>query len=298
MKFELVPSAKFCFSLIWGIPLVLLVAAAWYLPMYQVNGWKFIDEFIIQHHFQRYTSNKYQHPQPFWFFWIVLPLMTIPWIPFFLASIWNFLKVQSSKFKVQSQEKASPLLLFAVAWMLVPLVFFSLSGSKLPGYILPALPATLIFTAVYVYKFVQKSQLRGVALQTLAFLMFAIVAVLLQFVVPNFAYADSVKGLMETADKQGFTSEKVLNLHTISHNSEFYFSGRVVRDENGKIKKYLGVLEVVEEIRRENGKNVLVLVPLEFLKELTESNLLEATVLGNNGELAIVSVKEKSEPPS
>ena len=92
LKWELVPSAKFCFSLIWGIPLVLLVAAAWYFPMYQVNGWKFIDEFIIQHHFQRYTSNKYQHPQPFWFFWLVLPLMTIPWLPFFFASIWNFVK--------------------------------------------------------------------------------------------------------------------------------------------------------------------------------------------------------------
>ena len=29
--------------------------------MYQANGWKFIDEFFIQHHFQRYTSNKYKH---------------------------------------------------------------------------------------------------------------------------------------------------------------------------------------------------------------------------------------------
>jgi hypothetical protein len=96
---------------------------------------------------------------------------------------------------------------------------------------------------------------------------------------------------METANNQGFTNEKVLNLHTISHNAEFYFSGRVVRDEDGKIKKLLGVSEVVQEIRHENIENMLVLVPLEYLKELTESNLVESKVLGDNGDLAIVLVK-------
>ena len=45
------------------------------------SGHQFIDEFFIQHHFQRYTSNKYLHPQPFWFFFVVLPLMTLPWMP-------------------------------------------------------------------------------------------------------------------------------------------------------------------------------------------------------------------------
>ncbi len=298
LKWELVPSAKFCFSLIWGIPLILLVAATWYLPMYQVNGWKFVDEFIIQHHFQRYTSNKYQHPQPFWFFWIVLPLMTIPWIPFFIASIWDFAKkIFKYRTTKEPQNKKElriadyELKIFAFAWMLVPLVFFSVSGSKLPGYILPALPAALILTSNYVYKFVQKSKFRVVALQTLAFLMFAIIAIILQFVLPGIAYSDSVKGLMETADKQGFPNEKVLNLHTVSHNAEFYFSGRVVRQEDGKIKKFLGISEVVQEIRREKSENILVLVPLEYLNELTESNLVESKVLGDNGDLAIVLVK-------
>ncbi|HEX9961698.1 MAG TPA: glycosyltransferase family 39 protein, partial [Pyrinomonadaceae bacterium] len=86
------PPKIFVFSLFWGTLLCLLVACTWYLPMYQAHGWEFIDEFFIQHHFQRYISNKYLHPQPFWFFWLVLPLMTIPWLPFFLASIWYLIK--------------------------------------------------------------------------------------------------------------------------------------------------------------------------------------------------------------
>ncbi|HEX8287501.1 MAG TPA: glycosyltransferase family 39 protein [Pyrinomonadaceae bacterium] len=303
------PSKTFIFSLFWGTILSLIVASLWYLPMYQVNGWKFIDEFFIQHHFQRYTSNKYFHPQPFWFFFLVLPLMTIPWLPFFFAAIWNFIKIQSSKFKIQSSKSeirnsdsqtgktfsisSSPLLLFSFSWMIVPLMFFSFSGSKLPGYILPALPGALILTAEYVYGFVRKSEKRRYSLQALAFLTFAIIAFLLQFIVSDFAYRDSTKGLMETAKTQGYKTEKVLNLHTISHNSEFYAPGRVVRDKDGKLKKLLGVSEIAEEIERNDGEQVLVLVPLEYLNELTSSNFVETKVLADNTEIAIVLASKK-----
>ena len=202
------PAKTFVFSLFWGTILTLSVTAVWYLPMYRANGWKFVDEFIIQHHFQRFTSDKYQHRQPFWFFFAVLPLMTIPWLPFFVAAIWNFIKVQSPKSKVQSLKNsqqsdsalprrslflplsASPLLLFSLSWMLVPLVFFSISGSKLPGYILPALPAALVLTAEYVFRFVQKSRSRKLFVQSIAFLTFAVVAFLLQFVVTDYAQSE------------------------------------------------------------------------------------------------------------
>ncbi|MEO6051050.1 MAG: glycosyltransferase family 39 protein, partial [Pyrinomonadaceae bacterium] len=86
------PSRTFICSSVWGTLLALAIAAIWYLPMYQRHGYGFIDEFFIQHHFQRFTSNKYQHPQPFYFFLWVLPLMTLPWLPFFLAAIWKLCK--------------------------------------------------------------------------------------------------------------------------------------------------------------------------------------------------------------
>ncbi|MEP6789402.1 MAG: phospholipid carrier-dependent glycosyltransferase, partial [Acidobacteriota bacterium] len=70
------PSRTFLISVAWGTLLAIAVAATWYLPMYERHGYQFIDEFIIQQHFQRFTSNKYQHPQPFYFFLWVLPLMT------------------------------------------------------------------------------------------------------------------------------------------------------------------------------------------------------------------------------
>ena len=302
------PSKFFIFSLLWGTVLSLLVASAWYLPMYNAHGWTFIDEFFIQHHFQRYTSNKYQHPQPFPFFFWVLPLMTLPWLPFFLASIWKIIKSRFQRKNAETRRSEaentndnlfsppfafSPLLLFALAWLLVPLVFFSFSGSKLPGYILPALPAALILTAVSVYDFVSRSRKRKLTVQIVSFATFVLVAAALQFIVPFYAQADSTKYLIETANATGYSTARILNLHTISHNAEFYGAGRLIRNTDGKLKKHLGVTEVVEEIKRQNGETVLVLVSLEYLHELPESDLVESKILGKSGELAIVAVKNR-----
>ena len=66
------PGKVFVASLVWGTVLAVAVAGVWYVPMYLRHGYEFIDEFFIQHHFQRFTSNKYQHPQPFHFFLWVL----------------------------------------------------------------------------------------------------------------------------------------------------------------------------------------------------------------------------------
>ncbi|MDQ3801820.1 MAG: glycosyltransferase family 39 protein [Acidobacteriota bacterium] len=296
LSFKL-PGRAFFFSLFWGTTLCLLVASVWYLPMYQAHGWTFIDEFFLQHHFQRYTSNKYQHPQPFWFFWFVLPLMTIPWLPFFLASIRNpvrniFYRKNAAAAAEENQKlsaQRSALNTFAFAWLLVPVVFFSLSGSKLPGYVLPVLPAALILTADYVARFVRKSKRRAIVLQVAAFLMFAVVFVILQFFIDAYPQRETVKNLIVTANSQGFGDAKILMLHTISHNAEFYGAGRLVRRPDGKQRYLYGVAEVREFIEQNGNEPVLVLVPLEYLNDLTASDLVSSKILADNGELAIAA---------
>ena len=307
LKRELLPGKIFLISLFWGTVLSILVAFVWYLPVYLTNGREFIDEFFIQHHFQRFASNKFKHPQPFWFFWAIFPLFTIPWIPFFLVAVYKAVSRQPSavsqkfniqhlKLKIQNSKLTtyhSPLTTFALAWMLVPLVFFSISGSKLPGYILPALPAACILTAEYVFQFVQKSFVRKYALQGLAFSMFVVVAVLLQFVLPKFAEADSTKHLVHTANANGFVNEKILNLHTISHNIEFYGSGRLIREAGGEQKDFKDAAETIEFLKKSGKNSALILVPHRFIPELTKSDLIDAKVLDKNEELSIVVVKLK-----
>jgi len=290
---------EFLASQIWGTILALAVAGSWYIPMYLTHGWIFIDEFFLQHHFARFTSNKYLHPQPFWFFFVVLPLMTIPWLPFFLASIW---KLSRSLFVTREHSPTgndgsavsggvSPLHIFGLCWLAVPVLFFSFSGSKLPGYVLPAVPAAIILTALWVSKFASGKRLRENALRFLAFGTLLTTVVLSVFVVDYVAKSESVKELIEAGNKNGFSDSRVVNLHTISHNAEFYAANRIVRTEEGKIRKFYGVTQVAEEIERGGGKPVLVIVPLEYLKELTQGELINSRVLADNGELAIASVE-------
>jgi 4-amino-4-deoxy-L-arabinose transferase-like glycosyltransferase len=137
------PTRKTLISVLWGLPLALIVAGTWYVPVVMKNGWPFIDQFFIQHHFARYVSNKYRHHEPIYYYLVVIPLLSLPWTVFLVAAL------RESRHWLPrrrlggngSEDHLDRLRVFALAWLLFPLVFFSFSGSKLPGYILPVLPA-------------------------------------------------------------------------------------------------------------------------------------------------------------
>ncbi len=134
----------------WGVPLALAVAAVWYAPAVARHGNEFINEFIIQHHFARYFSNKYQHPQPFYFYLPITLLLALPWTFFLTASLADLRK---SRWRGESAN--DKMRVFAFAWLIVIIGFFSLSGSKLPGYVLPALPAALLLASQRITRYLQ-----------------------------------------------------------------------------------------------------------------------------------------------
>ncbi len=289
------PDRKFLISLLWGTALALAIAAVWYVPVYLRNGWTFVDEFLIQHHFQRFLSNKYQHPQPFYFFFWVLPLMSLPWLPFAIAGIAKWV---TSLRKRESNEKVpnspTPLLLLSFAWVAVPLVFFSLSGSKLPGYILPAVPGLIVFTAVWIDQASRVWKMVGIAMA--AFLLVGMIALAL-FVVPPFADAESIRPLIAAADSRGLTTERVFAVHCIPHGAEFYAPGRLLRDANGAQKKLYSGPELKTEMERAGVSKALVIVPSANPDDITAHKFFKTEKLASNGELAIYSVELLSGPP-
>lgn len=135
------PRRSTLISLLWGVPLALLVASIWYLPVIQRHGWLFIDQFFIQHHFARYLSDKYHHSAPFYYYLVILPLLAVPWIAFLIDGLIQSRKWFSRRNVDDGADRIRSLLVFALAWILFPLIFFSLSSSKLPGYLLPVSPA-------------------------------------------------------------------------------------------------------------------------------------------------------------
>ena len=123
--------------LLLGAGIFLLTTATWYLPMFVRHGHEFWQEFFVAHHFQRFLTNKFKHPQPFYFFTIVALLGCLPWSLFFLAEIGLTIK-RWRDLLTQPERRLS---LFLWLWVIVIVGFFSISTSKLTGYILPVFPA-------------------------------------------------------------------------------------------------------------------------------------------------------------
>jgi 4-amino-4-deoxy-L-arabinose transferase-like glycosyltransferase len=138
------PDRRTFFSLVWGIPLALLVAATWYAPVIWRHGWPFIDEFILQHQLARYVSNNYRHPGPFFYYLPIIVLLSLPWTVFLVDGV---AKALGSRPLADSGDARRKVFTFALVWLVLPLVFFSFARAKLPAYILPVLPAAALIVS-------------------------------------------------------------------------------------------------------------------------------------------------------
>ena len=134
-----------------GVLLFCAIALPWYVAV-QLRNPQFFREFILEHNLARFSSDLYHHRQPFWYYLPVTALAFLPWTVFVIAAM-----VQPLRSWWADRNTVSPepdlewqFSLFACCWLVVPVVFFSISQSKLPGYILPSIPAGAVLLAAYV----------------------------------------------------------------------------------------------------------------------------------------------------
>ena len=118
-----------------GIVIFLLLSAPWYSAQVFINGREFIDQFFIKHHFKRFAGVVSGHSGPIYYYIPVLLIGLFPWVAFLPSGI-----------RAAFREK-DRLNLFAFIWAAFIITFFSLSTTKLPNYILPAVPAAVILIA-------------------------------------------------------------------------------------------------------------------------------------------------------
>ncbi len=114
-----------------------LIAAPWYVLVTLRNGTTFLDEFIWKHHFGRFLNSALQHGQPIWFYVPILLAGLFPWTP---------LLVLLFQRRLYQDRRAA----FLLAWFAWGFVFFSASRNKLPGYLLPLLPAVAALVGIAV----------------------------------------------------------------------------------------------------------------------------------------------------
>ena len=168
-------------------PLVVAVFCATALPWYVLCALRnpdFLRVFIWQHNFERYATPIFEHRQPVWFYGYILLLAVLPWIAFFFGALFRAAVRLKQRAAIESVD------LFFVCWAVFPILFFTLSQSKLPSYILPAIPPLFLLLGRWVSEsivFSTKAVIRA--------LDFTAVAILIVLVTPM---CEGVGDLRET----------------------------------------------------------------------------------------------------
>ena len=121
----------------------LVTAIPWFVLVWIQNGHNFVMTFWVNHHLARFVTDLHHHRQPFWYYVPVLLLGLFPWSCFLGSAVARIWRERGGLRRPRNQG-----LLFLWVWACVPLIFFTLSSSKLPGYILPAVPPLVLLAAL------------------------------------------------------------------------------------------------------------------------------------------------------
>jgi 4-amino-4-deoxy-L-arabinose transferase-like glycosyltransferase len=136
-------------SIWWpGMLLFCVIVLPWYIAV-QSRVPQFFRIFFVEHNLERFGTNLYQHSQPFWYYIPVFLLGLLPWTIFSVSAIVDDVRAFLREPAEGEEHEADGLPVFLLLWTAIPILFFSISRSKLPGYILPAMPAAMLLTANY-----------------------------------------------------------------------------------------------------------------------------------------------------
>ncbi|MEW5807205.1 MAG: glycosyltransferase family 39 protein [Acidobacteriota bacterium] len=146
-------------SMLAGLAVFLAIVAPWGFVLMAKVGVSNVISLIQTETALRYFIG-FDHPQPFYFYIPLFLAGFFPWSAFFFVA--GYRKIRSALGKLSFQGE-DPFLerrqdLFLLIWFAIPIIFFSFSGSKLPGYILPALPPASIIIASEWHRSMEKAK--------------------------------------------------------------------------------------------------------------------------------------------
>jgi 4-amino-4-deoxy-L-arabinose transferase-like glycosyltransferase len=142
-----------------GVLLYFAMVLPWFIAVQHQNP-TFFREFFLEHNLERFASDRFQHQQPFWYYLVVVVLAVMPWTVIAVRALIDGLATSAREWRTRHFSRCQPcngqpgdaFPEFLVVWALIPIVFFSFSQSKLPGYILPSIPPITILTGDYLFR--------------------------------------------------------------------------------------------------------------------------------------------------
>lgn len=127
--------------LVTGLIVFFAVGAPWFVLISARNP-EFAWFFFVHEHFQRFTSTVHNRNAPLWYF---VPLLLAGFLPW-LAQLPGAARLTFARSEAASNG-FRPTLIVGL-WAILIFAFFSISDSKLPGYIFPIIPALAVLAAL------------------------------------------------------------------------------------------------------------------------------------------------------
>jgi 4-amino-4-deoxy-L-arabinose transferase-like glycosyltransferase len=128
-------------DIVLGFVVMIAIALPWYGVMWAIHGNAYLQSFFVGDNFQRFATDRFNDPRPWWFYLPVVAGGLLPWTP--LALTWLGPITQF----VRGRRSIGTIDLRLLMWALFPLIFFSLSVGKQPRYVLPVLPPLALLLA-------------------------------------------------------------------------------------------------------------------------------------------------------
>jgi len=150
------------------ILLFLLIAMPWFLLEYHAQGWEFFDAFIIKHHIHRFTGVISSHGGPPYFYVLILLAGFFPWVVHLPEAVIKGFK------EIGKHTENNDIFLFTSIWFLFIFIFFSISRTKLPNYIFPAIPACSVLVGLLISESIEQGRAKkfgAVAMAVLSFIL-------------------------------------------------------------------------------------------------------------------------------
>jgi 4-amino-4-deoxy-L-arabinose transferase-like glycosyltransferase len=138
-------------ALLLGTTAFLIVSLPWYIWVAAETKAKFLRGFILTHNVGRFLGPMENHGGPVYYYLLVLVIFFAPWSVFLGWVIWDEIRRRPCTLAAEPNSVSHPLIAkrFLWCWIGVYVVFFSVSRTKLPNYILPVYAPVAMLTACY-----------------------------------------------------------------------------------------------------------------------------------------------------
>lgn len=155
----------FSWRLPTGTVIFFLVTVPWFGAVTLATDGRWLEEFVIVHHIQRYTSGA-GHEQPFYYYLANFPADLLPWTPFLVSAIAAYLPARA--------RLKEPIPLFLCVWFGAIFIFFSLSDTKRALYLLPLFPPVALAIGCYFDALTRSDVAQGALYRWMAYFLFGV----------------------------------------------------------------------------------------------------------------------------